>query len=102
MLPDVEMEHRWSGHLCLSLNSVPVFGEIERGVFAACCQNGLGTVKGTLAGKLAADLAAAANEPMVADMLAYDQPKRIPPEPFMTLGVNAKLAWLKYRAGSDF
>jgi glycine/D-amino acid oxidase-like deaminating enzyme len=102
MLPDVEMERRWSGHLCLSLNSVPVFGEIERGVFAACCQNGLGTVKGTLAGKLAADLAAAANEPMVADMLAYDEPKRIPPEPFMTLGVNAKLAWLKYRAGSDF
>ena len=102
MLPDVEMAYSWSGHLCLSLNSVPVFGEIDRGIFAACCQNGLGTVKGTLAGKLAADLAAASNEPMVADMLAYDEPKRIPPEPFMTLGVNAKLKWLKYRAGSDF
>ena len=42
MLKGVEMEHRWGGRLCLSWNNVPVFGELEENMFAACCQNGLG------------------------------------------------------------
>jgi dihydrodipicolinate synthase/N-acetylneuraminate lyase len=77
-------------------------GMNDQGVVAACCQNGLGSVKGTLAGRLAADLAVGCNEPMVADMLAYEEPKRIYPEPFMSIGANARLWWLKQRAGSDF
>ena len=58
MLSGVAMEYRWGGRLCLSLNGSPAFGEVAEGLYAACCQNGLGTVKGTLAGMLAADLAA--------------------------------------------
>jgi glycine/D-amino acid oxidase-like deaminating enzyme len=46
MLSGVTVEYRWGGHLCLSLNAAPAFGEIERGVYAACCCNGLGTVEG--------------------------------------------------------
>ena len=42
MLKDVKLGHRWGGRLCLSWNGVPVFGELEDGLFAACCQNGLG------------------------------------------------------------
>ncbi len=102
MLPEVDMEYRWAGHLCLSLNSVSVFGEIDRGVIAACCQNGLGTTKGTLSGRLAVDLALGANDPMIADLLAQDKPSRLPPEPFATIGANAKLWWFKHRAGTDF
>jgi len=30
MLSDVEMEYRWAGRLCLSLNSVPAFGEVDK------------------------------------------------------------------------
>ena len=47
-LSGVNMEYQWSGRLCLSRNSVPAFGEIEKGVFSAACQNGLGATKGTL------------------------------------------------------
>jgi len=54
MLKAVEMEHRWGGRHCLSWNNVPVFGELEENMFAACCQNGLGVSKGTLSGILAA------------------------------------------------
>jgi glycine/D-amino acid oxidase-like deaminating enzyme len=102
MLPDVTMDYRWGGHLCLSLNSVPVFGEIAQNLYAACCQNGLGTVKGTLSGKLAADLAAGGNEPMVADFQAADPPAKLYPEPLMTLGARGKLWWMQKRAGADF
>lgn len=101
MLKTVSMEYRWGGRLCLSLNSVPAFGEIETGIFSAVCQNGLGTVKGTLSGMLAADLAAKGNCPMVADMLGYDAPKRLPPDFLMDIGANAVLRWKEYRAGRE-
>lgn len=100
-LKGVTMEHRWGGHLCLSLNAVPAFGEIENRVYAACCCNGLGTVKGTLYGKLIADLATGNQEPMVKDALAESPPQTLYPEPLMTWGAKAKLWWLQKRAGRE-
>ncbi|TXH33383.1 MAG: FAD-binding oxidoreductase [Rhodospirillaceae bacterium] len=94
-------EYRWGGHLCLSLNAVPAFGEIETRVYAACCCNGLGTVKGTLYGKLAADLAAGTREPLVEDVLAEAAPEKLYPEPLMTWGAKAKLWWVQKRAGRE-
>ena len=102
MLSDVDMEYRWGGHLCLSLNSVPVFGELEQGVFAACCQNGLGAVKGTLSGMLIAELASEQSSPLAKEMQSYEAPKKLPPEPFMSLGAKTKLWWSQLRAGKDF
>ncbi|MEO1161903.1 MAG: FAD-binding oxidoreductase, partial [Pseudomonadota bacterium] len=57
MLDDVGMEYSWGGLLCLSRNNVSAFGEVEEGLFSACCQNGLGVARGTLSGMLAAELA---------------------------------------------
>lgn len=101
MLPDVTMDYRWGGRLCLSWNGVPAFGEIEVGLFSACCQNGLGTSKGTLAGMLAAELATQSNSPLVAKMLACEAPKRLPPEPLAWLGANARMRWGEWTAGRE-
>ena len=101
MLEGVGMEYRWGGRLCLSWNGVPAFGEIEQGLFSACCQNGLGTSKGTLSGMLAAELAAQGNSPLVARMLASDPPKRLPPEPLAWIGANATIRWEEWRAGRE-
>ncbi|NIA70374.1 FAD-binding oxidoreductase [Pelagibius litoralis] len=97
-LNGIDMEYRWGGRLCLSLNDVPAFGEIDDGLFAACCQNGLGTTKGTVSGMLAADLAAQGNSPLAAKMAAFDAPRRLPPEPIAWLGANAALKWKEWRA----
>ena len=101
MLNGIAPEHRWGGHLCLSLNAVPAFGEVEKGVYAAACCNGLGTVKGTLYGKLAVDLATGSPEPIVQAALAEPTPQKLYPEPLMTWGAKAKLWWLQRRAGRD-
>ena len=101
MLAGAEMEYQWSGALCLSLNSVPVFGEIEKGVYAACCQNGLGATKGTLHGVLIADHAMGDNHDMVREILDLDDPKRLYPEPFMGLGARTRLWWGQRQAGLD-
>ncbi len=101
MLEGMEMQYRWGGRLCLSRNGVPAFGEVEDNLFSACCQNGLGTTKGTLAGMLAAELAVKTNNPMIADMLAMEAPRRLPPEPLAWLGANAVMRWKEHKAGAE-
>jgi glycine/D-amino acid oxidase-like deaminating enzyme len=101
MLPDVTMEHSWSGHLCMSLNSAPAFGEIAERVYSACCCNGLGVAKGTLGGMLIADHATGAGGPMVDATLAAPQPSRVPPEPIASLGARARFWWGQRQAGRD-
>jgi glycine/D-amino acid oxidase-like deaminating enzyme len=100
-LKGIDMAYRWGGRLCLSRNNVPAFGEIEDNLFSACCQNGLGTTKGTLAGLLAAELAVNTNNPMLESMLAHEQPSRLPPEPMAWIGANAVMRWKEWRAGNE-
>lgn len=101
MLDGIEMEYRWGGRLCLSWNGVPVFGEVEDGVYTAVCQNGLGASKGTLSGLLAAEYAAGIDNPYIADYLAAAQPSLLPPEPFATIGATVYLNWKEWRAGKE-
>lgn len=100
-LTDVEMQYRWGGHLCLSLNSSPGFGEIEPGLYTAVCQNGLGTVQGTLAGMLIAEYATRSNNPMIHQLLKLEPPQKLYPEPLMTLAAKSHLWWRQQRAGRD-
>ncbi|MBX2868908.1 MAG: FAD-binding oxidoreductase [Acidiferrobacterales bacterium] len=101
MLSGVKMDYRWGGHLCLSRNSVPVFGELEKNLFVSCCQNGLGVAHGTLGGMLIARLAAERPCDMVNIMLESEEPSRLPPDPFLTIGAKARLWWSQSRAGKD-
>ncbi len=101
MLAGVEMDYRWGGLLCLSLNSVPAFGEIEPGLFSACCQNGLGTAMGTLSGKLVAELIAGIPSQSLLNMQSHPDPRKLPPEPFLSLGANATMRWGEAKAGRE-
>jgi len=102
MLKQVTMEHCWSGRLCLSLNNVQAWGELDEGLFSACCQNGLGAAKGTVAGIIAAEQAAGGKQTLMPDYVPEVQPKRLPPQPLMRVGANAVLRWKEYRAGREF
>ena len=84
-----------------TLNNVPAFGEVDDGLFSACCQNGLGTVQGTLGGMMAAEMAVGYCSDMLAELQALDAPKRLPPEPVATLGARARLAWGERQAGVE-
>ncbi|MCP8687625.1 NAD(P)/FAD-dependent oxidoreductase [Marinobacterium sedimentorum] len=101
MLKGVEMEYRWGGRLCLSLNSVPAFGEVESRVWAAACQNGLGTVKGTLSGMMAAEQAVLGSSTLLTQFLDHQQPGKLPPEPFLTVGANMTMRWKEWQAGIE-
>lgn len=100
-LNGLDFEQSWAGALCLSLNSVPAFGEVEEGVYSACCDNGLGTVKSTLAGLLAAELAVGTRSRILEEFVCQAAPSRLPPPPLAFLGVNAVIRWQEWRAGRE-
>lgn len=100
-LSGVPFDYNWAGRLCLSRNHVAAFGEIEEGLYSACCENGLGTVKSTLAGVMAADLATGTHSKVLEDYMDQPKPVRLPPEPFAWLGVNAVIRIQELRAGRE-
>ena len=93
MLPDVEIEHTWSGIVCLSRNSAPGFGQLAPNVWSAVCQNAVGVTKGTFGGILAADMATERENPLIDDMLTLGEPNPLPPRPFLDVGVRARFMW---------
>ena len=100
-LSNVTMEYRWGGRLCLSRNNVQIIQELEPGLFSACCQNGLGTAKGTFAGGLAADLALGRPSQALSRALAADATARLPPAAIAKLGANLYLRWQERNARGE-
>ena len=100
-LRGLEMEFTWAGHLCLSRNSVSVTGELEEGLYAACCQNGLGTARGTLTGMGAAEMALEVHSDITRALRAEPDPTRLPPRPVSDIGANLYLRWKEWRAGAE-
>jgi len=102
MLGAVEMEYCWSGRLALSRNEVWALGELQPGLFSACCQNGLGTTRGTVAGIVAAEMASAfCEQSLLPDYRPQVMPSRLFPEPFMTLGARTIIRFKEWRAGRE-
>ncbi len=97
-LTNVEQEYLWAGRLCLSRNGVSAFGEIEKGLYSACCQNGLGAARGTLSGIAAAELAVEGQTELAKAFLAEDEPQKLPPAPFSTIGAKAYMRWSEHKA----
>ncbi|MEE4189271.1 MAG: FAD-binding oxidoreductase [Roseobacter sp.] len=102
MLEGVDMQHRWGGRLCLSRNNVSVVRELEKGLFCACCQNGLGTTRGTLSGILAAELATGTQSDRLDRALQSPEPTTLPPPLLTKIGATALLKWQQMKAGAEF
>jgi glycine/D-amino acid oxidase-like deaminating enzyme len=97
MLPEVGFDHSWAGFVCLSRNAAPGFGRVASNVYAAVCCNAVGVTKSTISGVLTADMACGIDNPLIADMESLGQPARLPPQPFLGLGVRLSTAWDLWR-----
>ena len=101
MLDRLEFEHTWAGVFCMTRNWASVFGRLERGVFASLGYAGIGLPRGTISGKLLAEFAMGSESELIRDVQALSGPKRLPPEPFLGLGVGARLWWYRRRTRSE-
>ncbi|GHT96541.1 hypothetical protein FACS1894116_13860 [Betaproteobacteria bacterium] len=96
-LKGVTIENTWSGYICISRNDGAGFGEVAPDVYTAVCDNGLGWTKGTISGLLIADKASGTDNPLIATYEAIGQPSRLPPRPFLDVGVSARFSWELWR-----
>jgi glycine/D-amino acid oxidase-like deaminating enzyme len=96
-LADVPFTHTWGGVYAISRNFTNFFGQLEDGVFASACDNGVGAAWGTISGTLLADYAVGAPSTLLDDIHAVTgMPSLNPPEPFLGLGVRTRIrlaAW---------
>ncbi len=100
-IPDVDLEFTWTGYICLSENGSPGFGKVADNVYAAVCQNALGVTKGTIGGMLAADMACGQDNELIGYMESLGQPNKVPPRPFLDIGVRSKFAWELWKARNE-
>jgi len=101
MLAGVGMQYRWAGAMALTWNSVPAFGEIEPGLFAACACNGVGATKATANGIAAADAVLGVDSTLLKNFRKNAAPRRLPPQPFLSIGAKANLKLREWGAGKE-
>ena len=101
MLPGVNFEYTWGGALALSRNHMGFFGKLAPNVVGALCCNGLGVTRGTVTGKLLADWLAGDKNELIEFLLNAPGPCANPPQPLVSLGLNANLMWGQLRAGKE-
>ncbi|AHL74374.1 oxidoreductase [Stutzerimonas stutzeri] len=101
MLPGVKFEYTWGGALGMTRNHASHFGTLATNVYGALGCNGLGITRGTITGTLIADWLAGERNELIDFLIAAEGPNRNPPEPFLSIGVNANLRWGQYKAGME-
>lgn len=101
-LADVPFTHTWGGVYAIARNFTNFFGELEEGVYASACDNGVGAAWGTISGTLLADLVVGADSQALTDIqFVTGLPSLNPPEPFLGFGVKTRIRFEKWRSRSE-
>lgn len=97
----LKMQYRWAGAMALTWNSVPLFGQVEDRIFAACACNGIGGTKATAAGIATAELVVGHRSQLGEIFRSFERPQALPPRPFTDVGARLNLAFREWRAGRE-
>jgi glycine/D-amino acid oxidase-like deaminating enzyme len=101
-LAEVPFSHTWGGVYAISRNFTNFFGELEPGVFASACDNGVGAAWGTISGTLLAEQAVGSDSQSLRDIRAVTgMPSLNPPEPFLGLGVRSRIRLAAWNSRSE-
>jgi glycine/D-amino acid oxidase-like deaminating enzyme len=100
-LPDDIIESSWSGIVSRTRNSSQIFEKIDENVFVAGCYNGSGIGVGTLFGEQIAIKASGESSDEINIIESRNKPTWLPPQPFLNIGVNARLIYERFRSKKD-
>ncbi|WP_026349049.1 NAD(P)/FAD-dependent oxidoreductase [Psychrobacter lutiphocae] len=101
-LADVPLTHTWGGVYAISRNFTNFFGQLEDGLYASACDNGVGAAWGTVSGTLLADLAVGSDSQDLADIqYVTGMPSLNPPEPFLGMGVKFRIQLAKWQSRKE-
>ncbi len=100
-LPDNIIQSTWSGIVSRTRNSSQIFEKLDNNIFVAGCYNGSGIGVGTLFGEQIAIKASDENTKEIETIEARRKATWLPPQPFLDLGVRARLIYERIRARSE-
>ncbi|WP_440931897.1 NAD(P)/FAD-dependent oxidoreductase [Candidatus Pelagibacter sp.] len=100
-LPDDIIQSSWSGIVSRTRNSSQIFEKIDNNIFVGGCYNGSGIGVGTLFGEQIALKAIGENTKEIQTIELRHKPTWLPPEPFLSLGVRARLLYERLRANTE-
>ena len=100
-LPNDIIQSTWSGIVSRTRNSSQIFEKIDDNIFVAGCYNGSGIGVGTLFGEQIAIKASNEHTIEIKTIEARSKPTWLPPQPFLDLGVKARLMYERLRAKSE-
>ena len=100
-LPNDIIDSTWSGIVSRTRNSSQIFDKIDKNIFVAGCYNGSGIGVGTLFGEQIAIKANNEHTREIETIESRNKPTWLPPQPFLDLGVKARLIFERSRAESE-
>ena len=100
-LPDDIIQSSWSGVVSRTRNSSQVFDKIDENIYAVGCYNGSGIGVGTLFGEQIALKASDETSKEIELIESRNKPTKLPPNPFLTLGIKTRLIYERIRAKSE-
>jgi glycine/D-amino acid oxidase-like deaminating enzyme len=100
-LTEQDIQYTWTGHLSASRTGQPYFAKVEEGVFAVAGCNGSGVARGTLWGRLLAELASGTRSPLLQSVMHRAQPGWLPPRPLLDIGAMLRMRVEAVRARTE-
>ncbi|MGX5849207.1 NAD(P)/FAD-dependent oxidoreductase [Mesorhizobium sp. PL10] len=100
-LEHVNFEYVYGGMIPLTFNTQSLFGEVGRNVFAGTVGDGLGLTRSSMLGLYLADMVCGIDSEELRYLAKTNAPSWCPPEPFLTMGANLRLAWDEFQAGGE-
>lgn len=100
-LRHVNFEFVHGGMIPLSRNTQSLFGCVGRNIYAGSVGDGLGITRSSMLGHYLADLVCGEDSEELRYLSRHNNPSKCPPEPFLTVGATAKLAWEEIQAGGE-
>lgn len=99
-LADVPFDTTWAGPMGAVPNLRPFFGHLAERAVTTGGFTGAGIAMGTALGSLTADLVCGEDSPALADALALEGPRWLPPQPFLGMGIKWRVRQMNAAAGA--
>jgi glycine/D-amino acid oxidase-like deaminating enzyme len=100
-LSDDIVHSTWSGIVSRTRNSSQIFEKIDNNIYVAGCYNGAGIGVGTLFGEQIALKASNEHTKEIEIIEGRNMPTWLPPQPFLNLGIKARLIYERIKAVSE-
>lgn len=95
------LEHVWGGVTAVTHNGRFTFGQVRPGLYASAGCDGAGVLRGTIHGKLLAELACDFRSTLLEERMHMGGPDWLPPEPLRYIGAKTLLSLEQWQAGRE-